>query len=61
MTGSGDELGGGASAANVELGWVEVVGMRGDSGLTPKSSLAQDKGNRSPGLSWWVRFGLERG
>jgi hypothetical protein len=43
MTGSGDKLGGGASAANVELGSVEVVRMWGDSGLTPKSSSAQDK------------------
>jgi hypothetical protein len=43
--------GSGASVANVDLGLVEVVGMRGDSGLTPKSSSAEDKGNRSPGLS----------
>jgi hypothetical protein len=33
--------------------------MDGDSGLTPGSGSVWDKGNRSPGLSFSVRFGLE--
>jgi hypothetical protein len=36
-------------------------GCGGDSGLTPRLGSAWDQGNRSPRLSFWVRFRLERG
>jgi hypothetical protein len=49
--GDGDELGGEASAANVELGRPRWSGSEGDSELTPKSGSAQDEGNRLPMLS----------
>jgi hypothetical protein len=40
---------------------VRRPGCGGDSGLTPGSGSARDKGNRSSGLSFCVRFGLELG